>query len=216
MTGTPHAPPRSTRRTQAERTAETRAKIIEACIACIGELGFQRTTAAEITRRAGVTWGAVQHQFGDKDGILSAVLEDSFARFAERLTQIPDQAAPLAERVDAFVERAWDHFGSDHYRSTFEILLSVETVSDGGAPIWQGEMFRRWNEIWSGVFSDTQLSGPASIVLQRYTVAALTGIAAMRMLEETGGQHRIEELALLKETLLHTLQRQESVFTIAR
>ena len=41
-------------------------------VECIAELGFQRTTAQEITRRAGVTWGAVQHHFGDKDGILLA------------------------------------------------------------------------------------------------------------------------------------------------
>ncbi|HKK52995.1 MAG TPA: TetR family transcriptional regulator, partial [Myxococcota bacterium] len=53
------AKPRS-RRTQAERTAETRARILEATVESLDQVGFQRTTAAEITRRAGVTWGAVQ------------------------------------------------------------------------------------------------------------------------------------------------------------
>src|SRR5262245_62336179 len=115
--------PERVRRSQAERTAETRARIIEAVVACIDELGFPRATASEIGRRAGVTWGAVQHHFGGKDGILAAVLEDSFARFARRFDDLPAQPASLEERASLFVQRAWEHFGSAHYRSTFEILL---------------------------------------------------------------------------------------------
>lgn len=49
-----------------------------AIVDSIAEVGFQRTSGAEITRRAGVSWGAVQHHFGDENGILIAVLEDSF------------------------------------------------------------------------------------------------------------------------------------------
>ena len=64
--------PKRERRSHAERTAATRLRIVEAVIESIAEVGFQRTTAVEITRRAGVTWGAVQHHFGDKDGILIA------------------------------------------------------------------------------------------------------------------------------------------------
>ena len=44
---------------------------------CIAEQGFQRATASEITRRAGVTWGAVQHHFGGKDGLFEAVLREA-------------------------------------------------------------------------------------------------------------------------------------------
>jgi len=97
-------PPRE-RRTQAERTAETRTRILEAVVESITEVGFGRTTASEIARRAGVTWGAVQHHFGGKDGILDAVLEDSFDRFAQRLADIPLRA-PLRERVSLFLARA--------------------------------------------------------------------------------------------------------------
>ena len=141
---------RPARRSQAARTAETRAKILEAVVECIAEVGFQRTTAAEITRRAGVTWGAVQHQFGDKDGILRAVLQESFDRFAERLADVPGPDAALEDRVAAFVDRAWEHFGSDDYRSTFEILLSLDAPADGGPePVWQGEIMNAWSAIWS-------------------------------------------------------------------
>ena len=193
---------RPPRRSQAERTAETRAKILDAVVESIAEVGFQRTTAAEITRRAGVTWGAVQHQFGDKDGILHAVLQDSFDRFAERLAGVPGAEAPLEDRVSAFVDRAWQHFGSVEYRSTFEILLSLEEPEEGAAePVWQGEMMQAWGRIWSGVFADAREASRESVDLQRYTISSLVGIAALRMIGTRHPHPEGAELAYLKETL---------------
>ncbi|MCP5116547.1 MAG: TetR/AcrR family transcriptional regulator, partial [bacterium] len=46
------------RRSHAERSSETQSRIKTAVVEAISELGFQRTTAAEISRRAGVSWGA--------------------------------------------------------------------------------------------------------------------------------------------------------------
>ena len=48
--------PSKGRRSHAERTAETRAKILAAVVESIADVGFQRTTASEIAQRAGVTW----------------------------------------------------------------------------------------------------------------------------------------------------------------
>jgi len=109
-------------RTQAERSATTRARIVRAVVECVNDLGFQQTTTTAIARRAGVTWGAVQHHFGGKDGILGAVLDDTFARFAQRFDDLPADL-PLPVRASRFVACAWAHFGSRHYRTTLEILL---------------------------------------------------------------------------------------------
>jgi AcrR family transcriptional regulator len=90
------------RRSHAERTAETRERVMRAVVESITLLGYQKTTSAEIARRAGVTWGAVQHHFGDKDGILTAVLADSFGSFADTLGNAPDDET-LEKRVSVFV-----------------------------------------------------------------------------------------------------------------
>lgn len=196
------------RRSHAERTAETRARIVAAVVESIAEVGFQRTTATEIARRAGVTWGAVQHHYGGKDGILLAVLEDSFSRFAERLSGIPIEDASLEKRVGEFVDRAWEHFASPHYRCTFEILLNLPEP-EGPAPewVWQSRMFAAWNRIWDHLFADARLPRHRSVTLQEYAISVLSGMAAMQALGSSTPRVRQGQLDLLKDTLVRELER---------
>jgi AcrR family transcriptional regulator len=195
-------PPRA-RRTQAERTAATRERILAAVVASIAEVGFQRTTASEIARRAGVTWGAVQHHFGAKEGILDAVLEDSVARLAQRTAEVTADA-PLPERVALFVARAWEHFASPHYRSMLEILLHLGPPERAGAPGWQGAMERALDRIWQRIFPDARLPQRRALVLQRYTASVLSGLSSLALLDGRG-RTRAAELRLLEATLLREL-----------
>lgn len=192
------------RRSHADRTAETRAKIIAAVNEAIADVGFQRTTASEITQRAGVTWGAVQHHFGGKDGTLAAVLEDSFARFAERVAAV-DVDQPCEKRVCDFVDRAWLHFDSSHFRSTLEILLSFAGQSEIPPEPWQAAMTAALDRTWNELFGDAGLSRPRSRALQRYTVSVLSGLASMRFIEGPGGNKPRAELELLKRMLCREL-----------
>ena len=193
---------RPRRRTHAERTAETRQAIMRAVVESIAEVGFQRSTASEIARRAGVTWGAVQHHFGGKDGILIAVLEDSFNRFAERLSGIAADGLSLERRAALFVDRAWEHFGSAHFRSTSEILQHYAAPSSGDG--WQEQMLDAWDRVWSAIFGAEGLRG-RRIALQHYTISALTGLALLLRFEAPSAEVRERELALLKETLVREL-----------
>lgn len=198
------------RRSQAERTAGTRARIVAAVVDAIAEVGFQRTTAAEVTRRAGVTWGAVQHHFGGKDGLLVAVVEDSFNRFAERLVDVPVEGASLAERATLFIDRAWAHFSSTEYHSTFEILLHYLRREDlRSEPPWQVRMFRAWDQVWMRLFGDARIPRRRHRVLQHYTISTLSGLASTLMLEGAEATLRAEELDLLKATLARELARGE-------
>jgi AcrR family transcriptional regulator len=194
------------RRSHAERRAETRAKLIAAVVDSIAARGFQRTTAQEIARRAGVTWGAVQHHFGGKDAMMLAVLDDSFARFAARVEGIPF-AAPLAERAARFVDGAWAHFSSRHYRSTFEILLNYLGREDlGRNRDWRQRMWRAWNAVWTRLFADARLPRGRSQTLQHFTIAALSGLASTLMLQGGDAPAPKRELDLLKETLVRALR----------
>ncbi|MAG33808.1 MAG: hypothetical protein CL908_23250 [Deltaproteobacteria bacterium] len=197
---------RARRRSHAERTAQTRARIKQAVIESITEVGFHRTTAAEITRRSGASWGAAQHHFGDKNGILLAVLVDSFNRFVAELEGAPEEGASLEERVVTFVDRAWAHLGSSHYRCTFEILLNV-SAPDWGAeeePL-RNEVLRVWDGIWKRFFGEASLSSRRRVAIQYYTISVLSGLAAMKKFQGSAPERRRIELGFLKETLLREL-----------
>jgi AcrR family transcriptional regulator len=196
------------RRSHAERTAETRARILAAVLESVAAVGFQRTTANEIARRAGVTWGAVQHHFGGKDAMLVAVVEDSFDRFAARLDGIPSEGEGLEKRAALFIERAWQHFSSPEYRSTFEILLHFLAREEmGGTDSWQRRMFRAWDAIWMRIFHDAPISPRRHRVLEHYVISTLSGLAATVMLEGGEAALRDEELDLLKDVLVRELAR---------
>jgi len=195
------------RRSRAERSAETRRRILDAAAAAVAEVGLPRTTASEIARRAGVTWGAVQHHFGDKEELLAAVLEDGFERFARRFDDLARRAAPLEARVGAFVDRAWEHFASPLYRANFEILLG--TVRDAPSERTDripAEMLAAVDGLWTRIFPDAPLPRERRHALERYVVAVLSGLATNVMLQ--GPRPRVlpdVEIELLKETLVREL-----------
>jgi len=196
------------RRSQAERTARTRRRIVAAVFDCIAEVGLARTTAVEISQRAGVTWGAVQHHFGGKDGMLIAAVEDSFEHFASHFDDLPATPVPLEQRARRFVDGAWAHFASREYRSAFEILLQFigrDDLSD--SPSWRREMFRSWDRVWMKLFCDSDLQRSEHHAIEHYTLSVLAGLAATRMLEGGRPQSRERELVFLTDTLVRELGR---------
>src|SRR6476661_10869813 len=73
------------RRTQGERTAQTRAALIAAARRLFGAEGFAEAGAERITREAGMTRGALYHQFASKADLFAAVLDQVEAEIAERV-----------------------------------------------------------------------------------------------------------------------------------
>ena len=64
------------RRTQAERTAATQARLLDAGRRLFAADGFAAVSTQAIVDAAGVTRGALYHQFGDKSGLFAAVYEE--------------------------------------------------------------------------------------------------------------------------------------------
>ena len=91
------------RRTQAERTAATRAVLIDAARALFAEQGFANVSTQAIAAAAGVTRGALYHQFADKTALFTAVYED-VERTVERLHSSTHRTSPPVT-VDTAPER---------------------------------------------------------------------------------------------------------------
>jgi AcrR family transcriptional regulator len=98
------------RRTQAERTQVTRDALIAAARQLFTERGYDGVGTEEIVRAAGVSRGALYHQFGDKASLLEAVYERIEAESTERVARIvlgSELHSPMAAMragVEAFLD----------------------------------------------------------------------------------------------------------------
>jgi AcrR family transcriptional regulator len=134
--------PRSTatrprpRRTQAERTAETRSKLIDATIECLIEDGYVGTTTLAVCRRAGVSHGSLLHHFGKREALLGAALEEVYGRLRGRvvsgLEALPDGEA----RVAGMVELMWSAFGAREFKAVLELWIAAANQPDVSWAVW--------------------------------------------------------------------------------
>jgi AcrR family transcriptional regulator len=81
-------------RTQAERSAATRQALETAARRLWGERGYAEVSTPEIAEAAGVTRGAMYHQFPDKTALFVAVLEAVESDVIDRLLAAVGAAQP--------------------------------------------------------------------------------------------------------------------------
>jgi len=178
---TPTRPTRKVGRAQ-RRGDRTRDAIIGETVRCINEEGFAAASASHIAERAGVTWGVIQYHFGDRSGLLSAVIVDGFQSFRRSIESISVPAGPSRQRVEAVVEAAWTAFSSPESRASFEILISARAGRD---QIQVGELERMAGDMraLSGVLVGNRLDlGGQDAVIGEVLWATLRGLVMAQML----------------------------------
>ena len=96
------------RRTQADRSAATRDALVAAARRLFAAQGFAEVPADAIVAEAGVTRGALYHQFADKTALFGAVLEAVEADVARRLAD-EVAAAGISDPIEAlrYAVRLW-------------------------------------------------------------------------------------------------------------
>jgi AcrR family transcriptional regulator len=97
-----------TRRAQADRSAATRDALITAARRLLAAQGFAEVSTDAIVAAAGVTRGALYHQFADKTALFDAVMDAVEADIARRLAE-EVAAAGVSDPVEAlrYAVRTW-------------------------------------------------------------------------------------------------------------
>ncbi|MGY4708484.1 TetR/AcrR family transcriptional regulator [Mycolicibacterium sp. CBM1] len=130
------APPRATPRRppggSQQRAERTREAVLDETVRCVIEEGFAAASARHIAERAGVTWGVVQYHFGDRDGLLMAVVDRGFAELLDSLRRLPPPAGSqnIRARVELVVHAAWGVFSNPTSRAALEILIATRAMRD--------------------------------------------------------------------------------------
>ncbi len=84
----------TTRRTQADRSAATRSALVAAARRLFAAEGYAEVGTERIVQAAGVTRGALYHQFADKADLFAAVFEEVEAELTQRLAELMTTAPP--------------------------------------------------------------------------------------------------------------------------
>ena len=65
--------------------AKTRERVIDATIECILDEGLYRASSNRIAKRAGVSWGVIQHHFGSREALLREAFQEGMSELIDLL-----------------------------------------------------------------------------------------------------------------------------------
>jgi AcrR family transcriptional regulator len=121
------APQPRVRRTQRERSAAMRSRLLEATIDCLYEVGYSRTTTIEVAARAGVSRGAQLHHFPTKKRLVTVAVRHLLTK---RLEEFRDAFATLpqgADKYSAVIDILWDKTSNRAFYAWLELVVAART-----------------------------------------------------------------------------------------
>jgi AcrR family transcriptional regulator len=119
---------------RARRSADSRALILEAAVACLVEDGYAGASTLAVQARAGVSRGRLLHHFPSRAELLVAAAEHLATT---RLTELRERAAARmadepagAERVDRALDIMWATFQEPPFWAAMELWVAARTDAD--------------------------------------------------------------------------------------
>ena len=112
----------TTRRSQADRTAATRAALTGAAIDLLIEKGWAAVTAIEVCNRVGVTRGAFHHHYDS----LPALFADALRRLYSEMV-VGDHTPPVD--TAGLIDGTWRAIGNPRFKAVLEAWLAMANDS---------------------------------------------------------------------------------------
>lgn len=119
--------PARPRRTQDERSAAMRVRLLEATVDCLVEYGYAGTTVTRIAERAGVTRGAQVHHYRTKADLVIAAVSYLAGRSAELGASLIEQAMQADDAVGALLDLLWAMHQGPTFTAAVELWVAART-----------------------------------------------------------------------------------------
>lgn len=195
--------PTVTRRTQADRRAETRRRLLDATVEELTAHGYAGMSTNEVIKRAGVSRGALVHHFPTKAQLAVAALDrwldDRLVEFEATFAALP----PSDRRADVAIDVLWEMFQGPTETAWIELTVAARTDAD----LWRrmqpvnerfnagvAEVVRRTFGVDDGMPFDPDL-------IVRFAFNVLSGAALGQMLAIPPGSPRPVEQPDAVQTL---------------
>ena len=176
------------RRSQSERRAETRGRLLDATIESLITVGYAGTTIRHVTELAGVSQGAQSHHFPHRvDLVVSAferLAEGRIDRYRERASALPPDPGT---RQRALLDLLWEDFSSPVFTVAVRLWVAAaedEELRDRLVPVEQ-RIYANITELAAEVAGER---GVAKDFERRLAVAMNTvaGLALTREFDPSG------------------------------
>ncbi len=194
-------PAKHERRPNALRTAETRKALIEATIDCLCEIGYSRTTTLQISRRANITPGALQHHFGKKDELILAALDALMIEMSFVLDRAALVKGTVRQKIDAFVDHLWSEFYADRrYMAVWEIVIGSRGEPDLHPRVatHRQASVEKCEDVWCRAFNLPRDSDDPRVKALHFALNYLRGSAMLPIVpsdsaDADGTQHALKD-----------------------
>jgi AcrR family transcriptional regulator len=173
------------RRLNAERSAATQYRLLDATIECLIERGWAGTSTTEVVRRAGVSRGAQVHHYPTKEDLVLAAVEHLIERRIREF-QAAFSGLPAAQRSPAAAMRL---LYEQCFRATFEPWLELAVAARTDPALherfarFESRFFETALATFREMFPDAAADPNFARVALRLTFAVLDGLATGRIID---------------------------------
>ena len=171
------------RRTQAERREQTRTALLDATVSSLVDLGFSGTTTTEVTRRAGVSLGALLHHFPSKADLLAAAVGHVLDRRQGEFRDAMASLAPGTDRIDAAIDLLWSAFSGPTFTAWIELWVASRTDTELAREMRAVDA--RFHQASDELFAEFFPEMPPAVL--PLVFAVMEGIALQRLVPDAAG-----------------------------
>lgn len=198
--------------TQAERSAATRQRLLEAAVGCLVDHGYFGTSTAEVCRRAGVTRGAQLHHYPTKAALLGAAVEHVMALRHDEFRAGLEASRGRPQPLERVLEGLWEIYSGPTLAAWQELVVAARTDEELRAVVARVDrrFVREAEDTFRVVFgagADADVRAATRLVL-----SLLDGLALNHVLDRSDAQARrvLAEFAALARSWRRRGGRKES------
>jgi AcrR family transcriptional regulator len=174
------------RRTQEERSATTRAALLDATIECLVEYGYANLTTTRVVERAGVSRGAQVHHFPTKAELVAeAVRHLANRRVEEFLQTMPRLPRSDEKRIARILDLIWEVHTSPLFDASLELWVAARTdpeLHEGLAAV-ERDVSQTIASVGPSLFPELAQRADFQADIDS-AMAAIRGLALMRFVDD--------------------------------
>ena len=173
------------RRSQEERRTETCAKLREATIALIAERGYSNTTTVDISKRAGVSRGALLHHYPAKIDLIVDAAGEVWRNATAEVRHLSEALSHGELDTEAFVEGVWHRvFRRESVTMTLDLMSAARSDQElrKRIAVHLQNLFEAYDEIADQAFAGSGLSKDQRRVMVSLTTCTIRGLKLQELM----------------------------------